>query len=51
VKAGSVEIEAHGLRILTINLRSLIKAKRAAGRENNLRTLPELESLLEADES
>jgi hypothetical protein len=28
----------------------LIKAKRAAGREKNLRALPELESLLEAEE-
>lgn len=51
IKAQSVEIEAHGQRVLTTNLRSLIVAKRAAGREKDLRTLPELESLLEASDS
>jgi hypothetical protein len=33
-----------------LDLKSLIKAKRAAGREKDLRVLPELEALLEAQE-
>jgi hypothetical protein len=50
VKAGSIIVEAYGRRIAILSLHSLIKAKRAAGREKDLRTLPELESLLEAEE-
>jgi hypothetical protein len=50
VKAQSILVEAYGRRIATVNLRSLIKAKRAAGRDKDLRALPELESLLEAEE-
>jgi hypothetical protein len=34
----------------TIDLRSLIQAKRAAGREKDLRALPELEGLLDAED-
>jgi predicted nucleotidyltransferase len=50
VKAGSIEVEAHGRRFSTLDLRRLIKAKRAAGRPRDLDALPELESLLEAEE-
>jgi len=50
VKAGSVLVEAFGRRVLALDLGSLIKAKRAAGREKDLRALPELEALLEAEE-
>jgi len=49
--AGSVvATEAFGRRIQTLDLKSLIKAKRAAGRDRDLRVLPELESLLEVEE-
>jgi hypothetical protein len=50
VKAGSDVAEAFGRRVWTLNLESLIKAKRAAGRDKDLLVLPELESLLEAGE-
>lgn len=50
IKAASIAVEAFGRRVRTLDLRSLIKAKRAAGREKDLRALPELESLLEAEE-
>jgi len=50
VKNGTVEVEAYERRFLTIDLRSLIKAKRAAGRPRDLQSLPELEALLEAGE-
>jgi hypothetical protein len=50
VKNGTVEVEAYERRFLTIDLRSLIKAKRAAGRPRDLQSLPELEALLEAEE-
>jgi hypothetical protein len=43
----STEVEAYGRRFLVLDLKGLIKAKRAAGREKDLRALPELESLLE----
>lgn len=49
-QAASVWVQAFGRRVQTLDLRSLIKAKRAAGREKDLRLLPELESLLEAEE-
>jgi len=51
VKAASIEMNAHGNQVRTLNLRSLIQAKRAAGRPKDLLVLPELESLLEASES
>ena len=44
----SITLDAHGYRVRTIDLLSLIQAKRAAGREKDLRALPELESLLDA---
>ena len=50
VKAASIAVNAFGRQVRTLDLRSLIKAKRAAGREKDLRALPELESLLEAGE-
>ncbi|MGO9259784.1 MAG: hypothetical protein ACLQU1_26245 [Bryobacteraceae bacterium] len=37
-------------RIATLDLPGLIRAKRAAGREKDAAALPELESLLEAQE-
>ncbi|MGC9948021.1 MAG: hypothetical protein ABSF64_16775 [Bryobacteraceae bacterium] len=51
VRAGSYIAEAFGRTVRTLDLSSLIKAKRAAGRNKDLTVLPELESLLEAEES
>jgi hypothetical protein len=50
VKAGSVLRPAFDRQIWVLDLPSLIQAKRAAGREKDLRTLPELEALLDARE-
>jgi hypothetical protein len=50
VQSGSVSVDAFGRRVRTMDLRSLIRAKRAAESEKDLRALPELESLLEAEE-
>ena len=50
VLAASVTVDAFDRRVRTLDLKSLIRAKRAAGREKDLRALPELESLLEAEE-
>ena len=50
VKAHSIVVEAFGRRVATLNLAGLIQSKRAAGRERDLSALPELESLLEAEE-
>jgi hypothetical protein len=50
VKAGSITVEAFDRRVSILDLRSLIQAKRAAGREKDVAALPELESLLEASE-
>jgi hypothetical protein len=50
VKAGSILVDAFDRKIAILDLPSLIKAKRAAGREKDLSALPELESLLEASE-
>jgi len=47
---GSVVTEAFGRQVRILDLKSLIKAKRAAGRNKDLIVLPELESLLEAEE-
>jgi predicted nucleotidyltransferase len=47
---GSVATEAFGRKVWTLDLKSLIKAKRAAGRDKDLAVLPELESLLESQE-
>jgi hypothetical protein len=48
VRSRSIVVEAFDRRISILDLRSLIEAKRAAGREKDLAALPELESLLEA---
>jgi predicted nucleotidyltransferase len=50
VKARSIVVEAFGRRVSTLDLRSLIEAKRAAGRDKDIAALPELEGLLEAEE-
>ena len=48
--AASIEVEAFGRRLKTLDLPSLIRSKKAAGRQKDLLVLPELESLLEAGE-
>ncbi len=50
VKAHSIEVAAFDRRMLTLDLHSLIQAKRAAGREKDIAGITELESLLEAAE-
>jgi hypothetical protein len=50
VKACSVLVDAFDRRVRTLDLPSLIRAKRAAGRPKDLLVLPELETLLEAGE-
>jgi hypothetical protein len=50
VRSGSVQVQAFDRNVCTLDLPSLIRAKRAAGREKDLRVLPELEGLLEAEE-
>jgi len=50
VEALSLIVDAFGRQVRTLDLRSLIATKRAAGREKDLLALPELESLLEAQE-
>ena len=49
-KERSVLVEAYGYRFPILGLAELIRSKRAAGRDKDLRVLPELESLLEAQE-
>ena len=50
VKPRSMIVEAYDRQVSTLDLRSLIRAKRAAGREKDLSDLAEIESLLEARE-
>lgn len=50
VKKNSVLVQAFDRNVWTLDLPGLIRAKRAAGQEKDLRSLPELESLLEAEE-
>ena len=50
VKAASVSAPAFGREVRTLDLKSLIQSKRAAGRGKDLDVLPELESLLEGEE-
>jgi len=50
VKAHSVIVHAHDVRFAILDLPSLVKAKRAAGRAKDLHVVPELEGLLEAEE-
>ena len=47
-RSASVEVEAFGRRLWALDLRALIRAKKAAGRPKDLLILPELEGLLEA---
>jgi L-amino acid N-acyltransferase YncA len=49
--AHSIIVNAFGRGIATLDLKSLIEAKRAAGRDKDLAGLAELESLLEAGQS
>ena len=44
----AIRIQVFDREIMTLDLPALIRAKRAAGREKDLSSLPELESLLEA---
>lgn len=50
VRNHAVMVEMFDRKFLTLDLRSLIQAKRAAGRAKDLAVLPELESILEANE-
>jgi hypothetical protein len=50
VKAQSKIAEAFGRRIAVLDIRGLIQARRAAGREKDLAIIPELESLMEVEE-
>ncbi|MGH9722278.1 MAG: nucleotidyltransferase [Bryobacteraceae bacterium] len=50
VKAASQTIEAFVLRLAVLSLEALIRAKRAAGRDKDLRAIPELEALKEASD-
>jgi len=50
VKKYSTVVNAFDRSVSILDLGALIRAKRAAGREKDLRILPELESLLEAQE-
>ena len=50
VKASAKQVVAFGRRVWILDLKGLIAAKRAAGRPKDLFALPELESLLEAEE-
>jgi hypothetical protein len=48
VRANSLEVQAFDRTVWTLDLPALIRAKRSAGRDKDLRLLPELESLLDA---
>ncbi len=50
VKERSIPVRAFDRDVWTLDLPSLIRAKRASGREKDLRMLPELEGLMEAEE-
>jgi predicted nucleotidyltransferase len=50
VSERSVETDAFERRVLILDLKSLIKSKKAAGRSKDVNLLPELEALLEAEE-
>jgi hypothetical protein len=49
-KTHSIQVQAFGRTVWTLDLPSLIQAKRSAGREKDLRLLPELESLLDSQD-
>jgi hypothetical protein len=46
----SIQVQAFDRTVWTLDLPSLIQAKRSAGREKDLRLLPELESLLDSQD-
>jgi hypothetical protein len=48
IRKGCVRLPAFDCEVWTLDLPSLIRAKRAAGRPKDLLVLPELESLLDA---
>jgi hypothetical protein len=48
LRQGCVRLPAFGREVWTLDLPSLIRAKRAAGRPKDLLVLPELESLFDA---
>jgi predicted nucleotidyltransferase len=50
IEPRALSVEAFDRHVQTLDLKSLIASKRAAGREKDLRVLPELESLLESEE-
>jgi hypothetical protein len=50
VKDHSITVDAFERKVLTLDLPSLIRSKRAAGRVKDLQVLPELESLADAQE-
>jgi hypothetical protein len=50
VRPHCIRLEAFGREIETLDLRTLIRSKRAAGRPRDLSAVAELESLLEASE-
>lgn len=50
VRMASTEAQAFGRMVRVLDLPSLIRAKRAAGRPKDLLILPELEGILEASE-
>jgi hypothetical protein len=50
VKRSSVQVETFDRTVWTLDLPGLIQSKRAAGRDKDLRILPELEGLLELRE-
>ena len=51
IEARSKTADAFGRRVAVLDIRSLIQAKRAAGRAKDLNLIPELESLMEAEGS
>ena len=48
--AGAIQLTAFGRQVAILNLQTLMRSKRAAGRTQDLLVLPELESLAEAQE-
>jgi hypothetical protein len=50
IKVQAKIADAFGRSIAVLDIRSLIRAKRAAGREEDLSIIPELETLMEAEE-
>lgn len=51
VKGRSEVVTAFHIKIAVLDIRGLIQAKRAAGREKDLAIIPKLESMLEAEEN